>query len=98
MAIPVYKLQIVHHENGAVATFNGRGMVEHDLMDSVKMAIAARVPEILAAMQAKGRWWIIPQHFDAALADVLFAAIPQLSAEAVDAVILAVKQDATAKM
>lgn len=98
MGDPVYLLQIVDAESKTVARFAGRGIVERDLMAAVQSAIEDRLPIVTEAMRAKGRWWIRPDHFDAAFRQVLTDALPQLVAAAVDAVILDVKQDATDRM
>lgn len=95
MGDPVYLLQIVEADTKVLARFAGRGVVETDLMNAVKAAISGQVPMVLEAMRAKGRWWIRPDHFDAALEQVLADVIPQLVATAVDAVILDAKQSAT---
>lgn len=98
MGDPVYLLQIVDADTQVLARFAGRGIVERDLKLAVKTAIEDRVPDVLDAMRAKGRWWIRPDHFDAAVRDVLTAAIPDLVADAIDAVILEVKHAATDRM
>lgn len=93
MSIPVYKLQIVHAETGHVATFNGRGMVERDLMAAVEVAILERVPAMLEGLPWYWRFMTPSQ-----LRNELEKHVPELTADAVNAVVLAVKEEATAKM
>lgn len=93
----IYKLQIVHAEDGAVATFQGRGAVERDLIAAISRQAGDLVPALVTALQARGRWWLMPGHFDTAMTDAVREALPAVLSRALDAVLWDVKTEASAK-
>lgn len=93
----MYKLQIVKAEDGAIATFAGRGPVERELVSAIGQAIIAELPAVIAAVLGRGRWWIRPAKFEAALTAALVASVPAAASQAIEAVLWDVKTEATGR-
>ena len=96
MASP-FLLTVLDAEKKSIAEFRAGGPVERDLVAAITTAASARLPYVLLALQDKGRWWIRPAQFDAAMDAALKAALPSIITEAVQAVLLDLKLEVTAK-
>ena len=96
MASP-FLLTVLDAESKAIATFRAGGPVARDLVAAITAGVEARLPTILATVQAQGRWWIRPDHFDAAVESALAASIPPVVTDAVKAVLLDLKLEVTEK-
>lgn len=96
MASP-FLLTVLDAETKSIVAFRAGGPVERDLVAAITAAASERVGDVLQAVQAHGRWWVRPDHFDAAVAAALTAAIPLVVTEAVKAVLLDLKLEVTKK-
>lgn len=92
----VFHLQIVDPE-GAIAQFRGMGPVERDLIQAVAAQAEREVAAVVSQVQARGRWWVRPAKFDAAVTAAVREALPGVLERAITAVLWDVKRDATAK-
>lgn len=92
----VFQLQIVD-PNGAIAQFRGLGTVERDLVAAVAAQADTELPSVVSAIAAKGRWWIRPANFDAAVTAAVAEALPGVLTRAIEAVLWDVKREVTRK-
>lgn len=92
-----FLLQIVEANSRQIAIFPAGDSVERELAEAISRAVHAKTGEILKAVQARGRWWLRPDHFDAAVDASLKEALPGVVAAAVDAVLLEFKLEVTKK-
>lgn len=92
-----FRLRIVDAQAHELVTFAAGGPVERDLVAAITKAVDARVCDVLHAVQARGRWWIRPAQFDAAIEASLKESLPGVVSAAVDAVLLDLKLETTAK-